>query len=234
MAAIVADGRGFGGVGPDMLQSRLPAAWGMTNERQENRRRGFDSSGYSLAPICAGNQFQRSTAAIILGSGPLRWRCHHRLGNRANLDGPKAIIVMRLRFTVRDLLWLTLVVALSVGWWVDHRRNTALNQPAIKLHYFANLRASDVAALFSAAFAGTPGVRFSADERLNAIVLECPIGQQKGIDELMDKLDQPQPDTSNTMTPEQMQEFLKSLIPKSVAPDEPPAGSDSSSKEQTR
>lgn len=25
-----------------------------------------------------------------------------------------------LRFTIRDLLWLTLVVGLAVGWWVDH------------------------------------------------------------------------------------------------------------------
>ena len=28
---------------------------------------------------------------------------------------------MRLPFTIRDLLWLTLVVALAVGWWVDRR-----------------------------------------------------------------------------------------------------------------
>ena len=28
---------------------------------------------------------------------------------------------MRLRFTIRDLLWLTVVVALVVGWWVDRR-----------------------------------------------------------------------------------------------------------------
>jgi hypothetical protein len=28
---------------------------------------------------------------------------------------------MRLRFTIRDLLWLTLVVALALGWWVDRR-----------------------------------------------------------------------------------------------------------------
>ena len=27
-----------------------------------------------------------------------------------------------LRFTIRDLLWLTLVVGLAVAWWVDHRR----------------------------------------------------------------------------------------------------------------
>jgi len=29
---------------------------------------------------------------------------------------------MRLRFTIRDLLWLTLVVAMALGWWWDHLR----------------------------------------------------------------------------------------------------------------
>jgi hypothetical protein len=28
---------------------------------------------------------------------------------------------MRIRFTIRDLLWLTLVVGLIVGWWLEHR-----------------------------------------------------------------------------------------------------------------
>jgi len=28
---------------------------------------------------------------------------------------------MRPRFTIRDLLWLTLVAALAVGWWTDSR-----------------------------------------------------------------------------------------------------------------
>jgi hypothetical protein len=31
---------------------------------------------------------------------------------------------MRMRFTIRDLLWLTLVVALAAGWWREHRRMT--------------------------------------------------------------------------------------------------------------
>jgi hypothetical protein len=26
-----------------------------------------------------------------------------------------------MRFTIRDLLWLTVVASLAVGWWVDHR-----------------------------------------------------------------------------------------------------------------
>jgi hypothetical protein len=27
---------------------------------------------------------------------------------------------MRFRFTIRDLLWLTAVIALALGWWLDH------------------------------------------------------------------------------------------------------------------
>ena len=30
----------------------------------------------------------------------------------------------RLRFSIRDLLWLTLVVGMAVGWWADQSRWT--------------------------------------------------------------------------------------------------------------
>jgi hypothetical protein len=29
---------------------------------------------------------------------------------------------MRLRFTIRDFLLCTIILALSFGWWLDHRR----------------------------------------------------------------------------------------------------------------
>jgi hypothetical protein len=29
---------------------------------------------------------------------------------------------MKLRFTIRDLLWLALVVAMAVGWWLNNRQ----------------------------------------------------------------------------------------------------------------
>jgi type II secretory pathway component GspD/PulD (secretin) len=43
---------------------------------------------------------------------------------------------MRFRFTIRDLLWLTVVVALMLGWWIDHRANTTRNAPMVKLYKF--------------------------------------------------------------------------------------------------
>ena len=33
---------------------------------------------------------------------------------------------MRFRFTIRDLLWLTALVALTVGWWLDKRKLESL------------------------------------------------------------------------------------------------------------
>jgi hypothetical protein len=30
------------------------------------------------------------------------------------------------RFTIRDVLWLTLVVAMGVGWWVERDKSAAL------------------------------------------------------------------------------------------------------------
>jgi hypothetical protein len=32
--------------------------------------------------------------------------------------------VKRRQFTLRDLFWLTIVTAISLGWWLDHRRGT--------------------------------------------------------------------------------------------------------------
>ena len=36
---------------------------------------------------------------------------------------------MRFRFTIRDLLWLTAVVALALGWNLDHSRVTSRKPP---------------------------------------------------------------------------------------------------------
>jgi len=41
---------------------------------------------------------------------------------------------MRLRFTIRDLLWLTLVVAMAVGWWLDHTDTSQCKTERLAIH----------------------------------------------------------------------------------------------------
>ena len=38
---------------------------------------------------------------------------------------PKSQERPMFRFTIRDVLWLTVVVALAVGWWMDHREQSS-------------------------------------------------------------------------------------------------------------
>lgn len=40
---------------------------------------------------------------------------------------------MRVRYSIRGILWLTLVVALAAGWFVDHRRlsESRVSTPAV-------------------------------------------------------------------------------------------------------
>jgi hypothetical protein len=41
---------------------------------------------------------------------------------------------MRLRFTIRDLLWLTLVVAMGLGWWLDHTDTSQIKSERGAIH----------------------------------------------------------------------------------------------------
>jgi hypothetical protein len=42
---------------------------------------------------------------------------------------------MRLRFSIRDLLWLTALIAMGVGWWLDHRNSI---EKWSKVHYWVD------------------------------------------------------------------------------------------------
>jgi hypothetical protein len=40
-----------------------------------------------------------------------------------------------MRFTIRDLMWLTVVMAMGVGWITDHRSTSALRAEAASLRW---------------------------------------------------------------------------------------------------
>jgi hypothetical protein len=50
---------------------------------------------------------------------------------------------MKLRFTIRDLLWLALVVALATAWWWDHNRLESVSMNRMTLH--ENIRTGEAA-----------------------------------------------------------------------------------------
>jgi hypothetical protein len=37
------------------------------------------------------------------------------------------------RFTIRDVLWLTVVAAMGVGWWLEHQQSAVLKSKAKQL-----------------------------------------------------------------------------------------------------
>jgi hypothetical protein len=39
------------------------------------------------------------------------------------------------RFTIRDVLWLMVVVAVCCGWWIEHRKFTAFRKGGIMFYY---------------------------------------------------------------------------------------------------
>ena len=37
-----------------------------------------------------------------------------------------------MRFSIRDLLWATLMVAMGLAWWLDHQRQEELRREAVR------------------------------------------------------------------------------------------------------
>jgi hypothetical protein len=92
---------------------------------------------------------------------------------------------MKLRFTIRDLLWLTLVVAMGVGWWIDSRRSnfvqTAIIEPI-------RLNAEGLEMLYEA-FGGREHVYIAFNSHSNCLIIVAPPDQILQIQETVQSLE---------------------------------------------
>jgi hypothetical protein len=59
-----------------------------------------------------------------------------------------------MKFSIRDLLWLTVVVALAATWWLDHRRQAAESR---KMNEVVEFYERDLLQTRSSGFATPPG-----------------------------------------------------------------------------
>jgi hypothetical protein len=100
---------------------------------------------------------------------------------------------MRFRFSIRDLLWLTVVAGLAVGWWLDQReqvnRFEAMNGPLkIEVYPITVADPNAVLKVLQTALAGAP-VRLMADTKSNFLVAQATPLQHAMIRLLVDKLE---------------------------------------------
>jgi hypothetical protein len=56
------------------------------------------------------------------------WTVGHAISYIGGTSLPRKRSPMRLRFTIRDLLWLNVVAALAVGWWLANAKTTKIAQ----------------------------------------------------------------------------------------------------------
>jgi hypothetical protein len=98
---------------------------------------------------------------------------------------------MRFRFTIRDLLWLTALVAMGVGWWVDHRaqveRFESMRPSEIVVYPVTVAAPNAMLRALQTAFAGVPNVRLMADT--NCVVVQATPKQQNIIHSVINKLE---------------------------------------------
>jgi hypothetical protein len=93
------------------------------------------------------------------------------------------------RFSIRDLLLLTVIAALSVGWWLDHRKLTKDNSIQVSVYYLRHIDANQARGTLLQTYAGDSDVGITIDMRQYALVVRAPAKCQAEIDLLLKQLD---------------------------------------------
>jgi hypothetical protein len=123
---------------------------------------------------------------------------------------------MQLRFSVRDLLLVTAIVALAVGWWLDHKeqigRYEALLGPKIEVYRISTADPNVVLKVLQSMLAGTP-VRLAVDTKSNFLVAQATPSQHAMIRTLADKLEGKDASPTSSSPPNSIPNVEKQGIP---------------------
>jgi hypothetical protein len=99
------------------------------------------------------------------------------------------------KFSIRDLLLMTAIVAVSVGWWLDHR--ALINRyrvpdggPTLLVVYPVTTADRNVLMyVLKALFSREPDLRFALDDKSNILVVQAHPTQHSIIRGLVDKME---------------------------------------------
>ena len=100
-------------------------------------------------------------------------------------------ISRRFRFSIRELLLITAILALMFGWWLDHRELTKQNLSKVTVYSLRSTDAKIASTTLQQIYSGHPDVRIVADTTLNRILVRAPSRQHAEIEAILFKLDVP-------------------------------------------
>jgi hypothetical protein len=95
---------------------------------------------------------------------------------------------MRLHFTIRDLLWLTLVVALAAGWWLEHRFWINRADLVVNVYPIQSANPNATLKVVRSALAGQPNSRAEIDSTTGNLVVSASPSQQVIVRSIVDKI----------------------------------------------
>ena len=98
---------------------------------------------------------------------------------------------MRLRFTIRDLLWLTVVVALAVGWCIEHQNFIRRDEPMAQVYTLKFSDPRDTRDVLRSIYADKRDMEFAVDLDHNCIVVLARPSMQVEIRILIEQIDRP-------------------------------------------
>jgi hypothetical protein len=95
------------------------------------------------------------------------------------------------RFSIRDLLLSTVIAALTIGWWLDHRNLTRESSPVLTVYHVRHVDPKTISASLWKIYSGNPGVQISVDPRTSIIIAKAPARQQREVAAILTELDVP-------------------------------------------
>ena len=95
------------------------------------------------------------------------------------------------RFSIRELLLVTVIAAVTAGWWFDHQKLARENSIPLRDYSVVNVNAKDAAAYMAGISGGNVDVRIRSDSQQRQIVVQSPRQQQLEIQAILSKLDVP-------------------------------------------
>jgi Bacterial type II/III secretion system short domain len=77
-------------------------------------------------------------------------------------------------FSIRDVMLVTVIVALAIGWWLDHRKLTKVYGAQVLGYRLRNSDLNAVVAQLKELFSDNPEIRIVPDPRNNEIIINAP------------------------------------------------------------